>query len=257
MKRIRVRNPELERAYIPRLSPSERFVARILVNNPLCGHNALVSAQLTPQGRIKVDVETECGLIEKMVELLPEFTTTELRYVNAGGIYDAVAEARVHSNCLIPPAIIAACMIASGIIEKKRAESTPPTTIHLAPERKRDSRPPAGSSKVMVYETLRECTTLIRAKRKDDVVRTKIRSNCEDVVAFGEEVSELSVSSLRKANPSGMIEVAEDVGLSPFSFVPQALITACWIAAGMVAHGLIEDLEPQTVIFMPKAENAY
>lgn len=257
MRRIRVRNPELERAYIPRISPSERFVARVLVNNPLCGHNALINAQLTPQGRIKVSVESECGLIERMVELLPEFTTTDLRYVNAGGIYDTAAEARVHSNCPIPPAIIAACMIASGLIEKEKAESVPPTTIYLAPERKQGTRPATGSSKVRVHETLRECTTLIRAKQKDDVVRTRIKSNCEDVVAFGEEVPELLVSSLHRANPGGILEVAEDVGLSPFSFVPPALITACWIAAGMVAHGLIEGMEPQMVVFMPKAENAY
>ncbi|HIH70217.1 DUF6951 family protein [Methermicoccus shengliensis] len=257
MRRIRVRNPELERAYIPRISPSERLVARVLVNNPLCGHNALISAQLTPQGSIRVGVKSGCRLIERMVELLPEFTTADLRYVNAGGMYDAVAEARVHSNCLIPPAIIAACMIATGLIEKKRAESAPPTTIHLAPERKQGTRPATGSSKVRVHETLGECTTLIRAKQKDDVVITRIKSNCEDVVAFGEEVSELSVSSLCRANPEGMLEAAEDVGLSPFSFVPPALMTACWIAAGMVAQGLIEGMEPQTVVFMPRDEEVH
>lgn len=248
MREVKVRNPELERAYIPRISPAERFVAKVMVDNTLCGFKVLISAQLTPQGRIKVETETECKMVEKMVDQLPEYTTTELRYVNAGGIYDIASEVKVHSNCLVPPAVVIACMIASGLIDKEVARETPPTTIELAP---RGARLKKGFSKVRVNETLRGCATLIRAKREEDIVKIRVKSNCDDVSRLGEEVLELPITSLRKANPGGIIDIAEDVGLSPTSFVISAIISAGWIAAEMVASGLVESIEPQSVSFMP------
>ncbi|MHC1592461.1 MAG: DUF6951 family protein [Methermicoccaceae archaeon] len=251
MKKIRINNPEFERASIPRISPAERFVARVLVDNTLCGYKVLISAQLTPQGRIKVEAETECKMVEKMVEKLPELTTTELRYVNAGSIYDLSAEARMHPNCLVQPAIIAACMIASGLISKEEAQNAPPTIIDLAPNDNGHARLKKGFSKVKATETLLGCNTLIRAKQSDETVKVRLKSNCNDVMGFGEEVPELPISSLRKANPGGMIEIAEDAGLSPISFVIPNIVSAGWIATEMVAAGLIEDIEPMSVSFMP------
>ncbi len=94
----------------------------VIVNSGACGHAVTIRAEKTKDGKIVVSLETDCEMVQKMLEdiaILDRFSA--LAAIQNNPVYRSAGKHIKHAACVVPSGILKALEVEAGLNVAKDA----------------------------------------------------------------------------------------------------------------------------------------
>ena len=107
------------------------MVAKVRVEVPICTHATEVVVKDIGEGRVSIEIDSECPSVAHLATLLKEADMDDLTDWNENRIFDLASRSGLTTTCLVPTAIINCAWVELGMISRTLAIEKSPLCIHF------------------------------------------------------------------------------------------------------------------------------
>ena len=107
------------------------MVAKVRVEVPICTHTTEVAVKDIGEGRVSIEIGSECPSVAHFATLLKEADMDDLTDWNENRIFDLASRSGLTTTCLVPTAIINCAWVELGMISRTLAIEKSPLCIHF------------------------------------------------------------------------------------------------------------------------------
>ncbi|HIH70216.1 DUF6951 family protein [Methermicoccus shengliensis] len=215
------------------------MVSRVKVEDPICGHTALIKGWRDDEGIFRAELKTECPHLQSFAEDL-NYMETEMEdlYHVMSDVYECAVDNNVPATCPVPTAIINAWWLEADMIAKSLAHKS---TITIEVSQK-DGDGKKDVSKVRVNTPLCDYVILVRAKKTPEgKIKISFATNCPHLRGVREKLPEIGPEEIAEHDATRVYEIADELKFTPICFAPLAMTLACMMEAGKLDKEALAD----------------
>jgi hypothetical protein len=97
------------------------MVSKVRVEVPICTHTTLITVKDIGEGRVSVEIDSECPSVAHFAKLLKEANMDDLTEWNNNRIFDLASRSGLTTTCLVPTAIMNCAWVELGMISRSLA----------------------------------------------------------------------------------------------------------------------------------------
>jgi len=214
------------------------MVSRVKVDDPICGHTALIKGWRDDDGIFRAEVKTECPHLQSFAEDLKyvELEMEDLYHVMSD-VYDCAIDNNVPATCPVPTAIINAWWLEADMIAKSLAHKST-ITIEIPPKKEGED----NVSKVRVNTPVCDYLILVRAKKTPEgKVKMSFATNCPQLKEVRKKLPEIGPEEITEHNAMKVYEIAEELKFTPICFAPIAMTLAYMMETGKLDKNVLAE----------------